>query len=76
MNRPVAAPAELQRELGELLARLLREGGLSLGRVIDVGGRRYRIRGFDPVSVRPRSLYVEDVGTGAWLSFELDEAPR
>jgi len=66
----------LPREAGDLLRKLWQEGGVEVGRVIDVGGRRYRIRGFDPVSVRPRSLYLEEVGTGTWLTFEVDQEAR
>jgi hypothetical protein len=74
--RPVVAPVALQREVGMRLRRLWQEGAISVGGEIDVGGRRFRVRGFDPVSVRPRCLYVEELGPDTWLSFEMDEGAR
>jgi hypothetical protein len=74
--RPVVAPVALQREVGMQLRRLWQEGAISAGRVIVVGGRHFRVRGFNPVSVRPRCLYVEELGTDTWLSFEMEEGAR
>lgn len=37
---------------------------LSVGSSLDVDGRCYRVLGFDPVSVRPRRVYLMDLETG------------
>lgn len=55
------------------LQRLWAENELSIGRIIALDRRRYRVLGFDPVSVRPRRLYVEDVGSGRQHTFVIDE---
>jgi hypothetical protein len=38
---------------------------MKLDDIVLYAGRRYRLRGFDPVSVIPRRAYLEDVTTGA-----------
>jgi hypothetical protein len=37
---------------------------MKLDDIVLYAGRRYRLRGFDPVSVIPRRAYLENVTTG------------
>lgn len=46
------------------LRRLWEEGTLLPGGVVDVGGRSYRVLGWDSFSVRPLCVYVEELGSG------------
>jgi hypothetical protein len=45
------------------LERLCEEGQLSVGSVVSLGDRRYRVLGFDPVGAHKRRVYVEELGT-------------
>lgn len=69
----VGPPRPLRREEEAVLRRLWHERALSVGRVVETGARRFRILGFDPVSVRPRLVYVEELGTGAPHALEVEE---
>lgn len=46
------------------LQRLWAEGELSVGSEVDLDGARYRVLGWDPFSVLPGRVYVEDVSSG------------
>jgi hypothetical protein len=46
---------------------------MKLNDIVIHAGRRYRLRGLDPVSVVPRHAYVEDVTTGELEEVSLDE---
>ena len=46
---------------------------MELGDIVIYRGRRYYVRGIDPVSVHPRFLYLEDVLTGKTLSVALEQ---
>lgn len=74
MSRPVLHQPALEREVGAELRRLWLEGAISMGRVIESGGRRFRVQGFDPVSVRPRCLYVEELGADVSLVFGMEDS--
>jgi hypothetical protein len=76
VSRPVLHQPALEREVGAQLRRLWEEGAISRGQVVEIDGRRFRIQGFDPVSVRPRRLYVEDLGGNASFAFEVEEEAR
>lgn len=58
-----------------LLLRLLQEGRLTVGSELEVDGRRYRVTGFDPVSVRPRGVYVQELETRSRVVVELVDEP-
>jgi hypothetical protein len=45
------------------LERLCDEGQLSVGAVVSLGEKRYRVHGFDPVGARKRRVYLEELGT-------------
>ncbi len=47
-------------------------GRLSIGQVLSLGGRVFRITGFDPVSVRPRRVYLEDAADGVAAAVEVE----
>ncbi len=55
---------ELARE-PEWLGVWLPRGRVSIGRVVVLRGRTFEIVGVDPVSVRPRRVYLEDAATGS-----------
>jgi hypothetical protein len=55
------------------LRRAWAEQELAPGQEIGVGERSYRVLGFDPVSVRPRRLYVESLSTGDRYVVEIPE---
>jgi len=46
---------------------------MDLGDIVIYGGRRHYVRGVDPVSVRPRYLYLEDVRTGKTVSVAFEQ---
>jgi hypothetical protein len=50
---------------------------MDLGDIVIYGGQRFYVRGVDPVSVHPRCVYLENVGTGKTVSvaFEHHMAP-
>lgn len=41
------------------------DAAMQIGDLLIHDGRRYVVRGFDPLGVSPRMVYLEDVGTGA-----------
>lgn len=45
------------------LEQLCEAGELSVGSVVSVGDKRYRVHGFDPVGAHKRRVYLEEVGT-------------
>jgi hypothetical protein len=46
---------------------------MDLGDIVIYGGQRYQVRGVDPVGVRPRYLYLEDVRTGKTISVAFEQ---
>lgn len=56
-----------------VLRRVWVEQEIAPGQEIVVGERSYRVLGFDPVSVRPRRLYVEDRSTEHRYVVEIPE---
>lgn len=46
---------------------------MQIGDLLTHDGRRYLLRGFDPQSVVPRLVYVEDVETGARSALLFEE---
>ncbi len=46
---------------------------MDLGEIVIYGGRRYYVRGVDPVSVKPRHLYLEEVRTGKTVSVAFEQ---
>lgn len=46
---------------------------MKIDEVIVLGGRRYRVVGFDPLGVAPRRVYLRDLATGDEVSVEQDE---
>lgn len=63
------SPLDLQSGLSsETAARLAEEwdqGRLRVGDEIRLGGTRYTVTGFDPVSVQVRRLYLMSLDTGS-----------
>jgi hypothetical protein len=55
------------------LQRIWAEQDLVCGDFVAIGASRYRVLGFDPVSVRPRRLYVEDASSGHRVELEIPE---
>jgi hypothetical protein len=55
------------------LRRAWAEQALAPGQQIRIGERSYRVLGFDPVSVRPRRLYLESLSTGDRYVVEIPE---
>jgi hypothetical protein len=55
---------------------------MDLGDIVSYGGRRYYLRGLDPIGAQPRYVYLEDVRTRESMSvaFErvamAERAPR
>lgn len=49
---------------------------MQIGDLLTHDGRRYLLRGFDPESVVPRLVYVEDVETGAQSALLFEEVSR
>jgi hypothetical protein len=48
---------------------------MDLGDIVTYGGRRFYVRGVDPVGVHPRYLYLEDVRTGKTVSVAFEHHP-
>jgi hypothetical protein len=46
---------------------------MDVGDLVSWQGRTYRLRGFDPMSVPDRNVYLEDEETGARLSVPVAE---
>jgi hypothetical protein len=53
------------------LQRIWAQNDLMRGDLLAVGASGYRVLGFDPVSVRPRRLYVEDASSGRTAELEI-----
>jgi hypothetical protein len=45
------------------LEQLCEAGELSVGAVVSLGDKRYRVLGFDPVGAHRRRVYLEELGT-------------
>jgi hypothetical protein len=67
MNRD----SEFASHEASILRRAWAEQELAPEQEIGVAGRCYCVLGFDPVSVRPRRLYVEDLNTGRRYAVEI-----
>ena len=46
---------------------------MQIGDHVTIGGRRYVVRGFDPMSVPERRVELEDVETGECVRIPLEE---
>jgi hypothetical protein len=47
--------------------------GMDVGDLVIWQGRRYRLRGFDPMSVPDRNAYLDDEATGARVAVPVGE---
>jgi hypothetical protein len=45
-----------------------RSAAMEIGDIVIYGGKRLRVRGFDPAGVEPRFVYLEDVESGETIS--------
>jgi hypothetical protein len=45
------------------LEQLCEGGELSVGSVVSLGDKRYRVHGFDPVGAHKRRVYLEELAT-------------
>jgi hypothetical protein len=46
---------------------------MDIGDIVILGGARFYVRGFDPVGVNPRFVYLKDARTGKTISVALEE---
>lgn len=53
------------------LQRIWVEHDLMCGDLLAIGASRFRVLGFDRVSVRPRRLYLEDASSGHTVELEI-----
>lgn len=67
---PLDLQSGLSSETAENLAGRWDEGRLRVGGEIRLGGSRYTVTGFDPVSVQVRRMYLMNLDTGlqTWLT--------
>ena len=49
---------------------------MDIGDSVIYGGKRFRVRGFDPVGVDPRLVYLEDAKTGRTISVPFESLSR
>ena len=56
------------------LARLWDAGGLSLGCAVALDGKRYLVRGVDPVGSGPLRVYLEELESGRHHVLVVDHA--
>lgn len=61
---PLDLQPGLSAETAADLAGRWDDGGLRVGDEIRLGGERYAVTGFDPVSVQARRLYLLNLETG------------
>jgi len=46
---------------------------MDIGDIVIFAGKRFRVRGFDPVGVEPRFVYLDDLQQGTTLSIAFEE---